>query len=220
MNFSIPSRPSRSKSSPAPSSSRALRAFRALVTGAACTAVALAIAGTTACSVKTEEKAAPAATKTDGGTSSSTKVKPKKQAKSSKLATLAKGTPEGATSQGKKTRPSAGGSVVPIVDVEVFVVLVDIDDDGADDTINWAQSEDGTTFLWAEGPVTCADGLSDGTGGFLASIAADGTGAYLFALDACPEQNLFGCSFDADGVETSCGACAWSDEAIVCVEAS
>jgi hypothetical protein len=181
-------------------------------------------AGLFACSVTTTDPT-PAANKSSSSgnpngtkTGSSTKSKPKTQPKPAALKSLAKSTPpEGAQSEGTMSSPVVGGSEIPIVEVEVYLVTIDFDEDGTDDTVHWAHTEDGMTYFWSEGPVTCADGLSDGTGGFVAAIAADGSGAYLFALDECPEQNLFGCDFDSNGVETACGACAWNDEVIACV---
>jgi hypothetical protein len=158
------------------------------------------------------------ASKSDGGTVK-TASKPKTKPSMPKLTSLAGATaPAGAKSQGKKSSPSAGGTTVPVNDAEVYLVLIDFDGDSSEDQLYWAHV-DGVTYLWAEGPVECEDGLTDGTGGFVAVVNEDGSGSYMFAVDECPTQNLFGCDFDAEGVETVCGACAWNEAAIACVAA-
>lgn len=181
-----------------------------------------------ACSSSDSKGSAPAAGG-DGGTKDSTSTKdggatktaskPKTTPKLGSLTGLGGSKPPtGAKSQGTKSSPKVGGTTVPVQNVEVYLVAIDFDDDGSDDQLYWAH-ENGVTYLWAEGPIECADGLSDGTGGFIAVVKEDGSGSYMFAVDQCPEQNLFGCDFDANGDETACGACAWNEAVLVCAVA-
>jgi hypothetical protein len=153
--------------------------------------------------------------KDGGATKTATKPTTKVAAKSVKSYAGSK-PPTGATSKGKQATVKAANSVIPITNVEVYVFQFDYDDNGSADDISWAHV-DGKTYLWAEGPVACSDGQSDGTGGFVAEVNEDGSGAYLFSVDACPQNDLFGCQFDTEGNETTCGACSWNDTVIACV---
>ena len=174
-----------------------------------------------ACSAETKPTPAPPkpAATGDGGKGTTTASKPKTKVTPKSLDKF-KGTapPDGAQSQGTKSSPKVANTVVPIVDVEVYVFAFDFDEDGTDNQLSWAHF-DGRTYLWSEGPIACDDALTDGTGAFVAEINADGTGAYLFSVDQCPTNDLFGCEFDAAGNDTVCGACSWNDAVIACVAA-
>ena len=105
---------------------------------------------------------------------------------------------------------------MPIVNVEVFVVVLDLDDDGTDDTVNWARTTEGGLYLWTDGAVLCDDGTTDGSSGYMVQIQPDGSGADFFAYDGCQEQGTSGCTFDANGNDLVCGGCSWNETVIVC----
>ncbi|MGC4079500.1 MAG: hypothetical protein QM702_21160 [Rubrivivax sp.] len=48
-------------------------------------------------------------------------------------------------------------------------------------------------------------------------VKPDGTGSWLFSLAGCPADDLYGCDFDADGNEKTCGTCTLDGDAIKCV---
>jgi hypothetical protein len=152
-------------------------------------------------------------------TSPTSKAKPKENVTPKSLGKFGGSTaPEGAKDEGKKSSPHVASTTVPITDVEVYTFSFDWNGDGTDDAMSWAYAN-GHTYLWAEGPITCDDDSSDGTGGFVAEINEDGSGSYLFSVDACPTNDDYGCDFDTDGNDTTCGACSWNEDVIACVAA-
>lgn len=155
--------------------------------------------------------------KANGSATKSAKTAPKSEPKVADLKKDSGSTPpKGAKSVGTKSKPKAGGKSLPVSDLEVYEFSFDYDGDGDEDTLEWAHVDSGSTYIWSETEIECDDGETDGTGGFFMEIKDDGSGAFFFATDSCPEDNLYGCEFDKKGKTTTCGACAFSDEDIAC----
>jgi hypothetical protein len=170
--------------------------------------LALVVIGSAACS----SSPAAADTKKDGGAadggSTKTASRPKTKPKTASLkAKAGPKPPAGATSTGTQSSPKAGAVTVPITDVEVFTFEEEIAEGSPAQRFDWAYVEGTGTYLWTTGAVTCADGSTDETAAFLMEVKPDGSGTYLFSLPGCPSSDLFGCDFDGEGTETTCGAC-------------
>lgn len=171
-----------------------------------------------ACSVTTST---PTPSKSGDAAVASVATKPKTAPSTSKIHDVhGSAPPAGAVSKGQETSPSAGAIVIPIQNVEVYVIQLDFDGDGTDDPVNWAY-DNGTTYLWVTEPMTCSDGSVDPAGTFLMEIAEDGSGTYTYSLAACPASDFYGCDFDSSGNETTCGTCTLDDKGVItCVTAS
>jgi uncharacterized protein YdeI (BOF family) len=127
--------------------------------------------------------------------------------------------PASATATGKQSKPTVHGVVIPSVDTEVYTFQDDWNLDGTLDTMFWSHVPGGSTFMWATGSIQCEDGSADASTGFVMEVKADGTGAYMYAADGCGWTNFYGCDLSATGAETTCGACAMDNAAIVCAAA-
>lgn len=171
----------------------------------------------TGCSSSTTQSPTSSTGKTDAG---ATSARPKTKPKTSTLKGKAGPTPpSGAKSAGVQTKPKVGTTTVPITNVEVYTFEESFAADAPPDVVSWAYVEGVGTYLWINGSVTCDDGSVDSNAGFLMEVLPDGTGSYLFSLPGCPSSDLFGCDFDANGNETTCGACQVDGDALVCAVA-
>jgi hypothetical protein len=184
------------------------------------TFAALTLTASIGCSSSSKESTV-TPTRTDGGAAASSdagasKVRPKTAPKTPALRAIGGAKPPaGAKQTGTATQPKVGSLTVPIEAATVYVVMIDFDQDGKDDQVNWARGTD-ATYLWVTGPMECGDGATDPNGAFMMEVKDDGTGTWLFSLDACPTSNLFGCDFDETGAETTCGVCVASGDGIAC----
>jgi hypothetical protein len=127
-----------------------------------------------------------------------------------------------AKSVGKTVKASTANG--PADSDSFWAERVDVDGDGNVDDSNlvW-DDEDGVLVAWTEGAFTCRNGAT-GEGEIMIAVNAPnnprkrpaGSGFWLAAVDKseCGAQaaGLVGCRFDANGVETACGA-AKLDEA-------
>ncbi len=128
--------------------------------------------------------------------------------------------PSNARSMGMMTMPRAGGSEIPIVDIEVFVFTANVDDDDSDETLYWAYDvESETVFVWGEIDLVCVDDDGretgeDGSADFVYEEDPGGWG-WMTSTDSCGYSTVFGCSDDGSG--ETCGGCDWDDTYVVCV---
>jgi hypothetical protein len=172
------------------------------------------LCGIVGCSVTTETKP-----NSSAGTPATpvSKARPKATPKIDALKdTAGAKPPAGARAEGKKTRPKAGTIEVPIEDVDVYTFRLDVDGSGVERDVEWAHPDGGSTYLWARMPVECAAGPHNGDGFFLMEVQADGSGTYLYSIEGCPSSDLFGCDFDANGDDTTCGLCSTDGVELVC----
>jgi hypothetical protein len=128
-----------------------------------------------------------------------------------------------APANASKTKSAGKGAVKastansPTDDDSTWVEAIDVDGDGnvEDSNLVW-DDEDGILLASTEGAFTCKNGAT-GDGGILIGINAKGnqrgrpagSGFWVAAVDAgecgVAAAGLWGCRFDANGVETSCG---------------
>jgi hypothetical protein len=120
--------------------------------------------------------------------------------------------PTGATSKGMQTKPKVGNVEIPIENREVYVVLLNVDDDADQEEVYWVASEE-YVYLWVSSTVACADGNGGGEELFVYEAHGSDSG-WLVAGDGCGWTNAYGCS-TTGGTET-CGGCAWDNAAIAC----
>ena len=138
------------------------------------------------------------------------------------------GTP--APASATKTKAAGKGAVKASTansatdDDSAWVESIDVDGDGnvEDSNLVW-DDEDGVLLASKEGTFTCKNGAT-GEGGMLIGVNAKGnprkrpagSGFWIAAVDAgecgVAAAGLWGCKFDANGVETACGM-ATVDEA-------
>jgi hypothetical protein len=121
--------------------------------------------------------------------------------------------PAGATSKGMQSKPKVGSIEIPIESAEVYVVLLNVDDDAEEEEVYWVASGD-YVYVWVSATVDCADG--NGSGEELLVYEQHGNEyGWLVAGDGCGWTNAYGCSGTISGPEV-CGGCAWDTTAIVC----
>jgi hypothetical protein len=125
--------------------------------------------------------------------------------------------PSGAVSKGMQSSPKFGATTIPFESAEVYVVEMNIDDDGDMEEVFWAVSGD-YVYVWAAATVDCADGVGKGEEQIVLEQHGDAYG-WLVSGDGCGWTNTYGCS-SADGATEVCGGCAWTDAAIVCTASS
>ena len=123
--------------------------------------------------------------------------------------------PSGATSLGVEAHPAVGEIALPIDHAQVYQFGVKTRE-GATVPVKWAYQAGKGTYLWATAPLECEDGTTIARAGFVMRIKDDGTGAYALGTRQCPTSGVYGCSFDKQGTETGCGACAWNASDLVC----
>lgn len=126
--------------------------------------------------------------------------------------------PDGATKKGKVDKPKVASTQIPVDDLDVYNFSEDVNGDGKDDKLSWAHVEDGTTYIWGVIPVECDGKKKDTSGGFVLEVLEDGSGTWMLAADKCPANDLYGCGFDENGDETTCGICSWEENHLVCQE--
>jgi hypothetical protein len=123
--------------------------------------------------------------------------------------------PSGATYAGIEARPMVGELELPLTDAQVFVFNVKTQS-GATLPVKWAYSPNGGTYLWTTAPIQCEDGKTVARGGFVMEIQEDGSGSYALGTRQCPIAHIYGCNFNSQQKETTCGACAWNGKDLAC----
>lgn len=129
--------------------------------------------------------------------------------------------PAGATSMGMQAQPQAGGTALPITNVEVFVFQANVDSDPSAETMYWAT--DGTaTYVWGAIDLVCVDENDQptgetGTADFIMEADSGGYG-WMVSTTSCGYTTLAGCSNDGSG--EVCGGCDYNQDFIACVASS
>ena len=123
--------------------------------------------------------------------------------------------PRGAVYLGQEAQPMVGSVQLPLKNVGVFQFPVRTQR-GDMANVNWSYSAGKGTYMWASAPLQCADGSVLPNGSYAIRVRDNGSGGYLLGSNQCPVGQAFGCEFNAQGVETTCGACAWNESELVC----
>ena len=123
-----------------------------------------------------------------------------------------------------KGKATANTANTPEDTDSLWVEKIDIDGDGnVDDASVLWDDEDRVLYLYKDGTYTCSNG-GTGSGGMLIAVYGKGNshgkpaGSGWWAADLdksqCKAQaaGLYGCTFDAKGVTTACGAAAIDDK--------
>jgi hypothetical protein len=169
--------------------------------------------GLAACTANVDAKGSQLGTGAKIGTGKTDTTDTKKTKDSVKGLAGSKTPPAGATSKGKQSKPKVGNVEIPIQDAEVYVVLLNVDDDADEEEVFWVTAGD-STYVWVSSTVDCEDG--NGKGEALVVFEQHGADfGWLVAGDGCGWTDAYGCS--TVGGNEVCGGCAWDDAAIVCV---